>query len=127
MATLEQIKYRSNTKKLEFDVKHRDSPRALLLILEAPKLELKALPPHLSYVLLRRDDTFNVIIAAKLNRKQVECLVAILKRFERARGWRLLRILLGSFPVFFPTKFNPCKITNRVLSTKEGRIHLYKK
>ena len=30
---------------------------------EAPKLELKALPPHVRYVFLGRDETLSVIIA----------------------------------------------------------------
>ena len=50
---------------------------------KAQKLELKVLPPHMRYVLLGRDDTFSVIVAENLNRKQVEFLVVVIKRFKQ--------------------------------------------
>ena len=67
MDTLERNEYRSRTKKLELEMKHRESPPARPSIIEAPKLELKALLPHLRYVFYSRDDTLRVIIASKLN------------------------------------------------------------
>ena len=57
VASLERSEYRSKSKKLENDMKHHESPHAIPSIEEAPKLDLKALPPHLMYVLLGRDDT----------------------------------------------------------------------
>ena len=67
-------------------MKHRESPPARPSIEEAQKLELKALPSHLRYVFLGRDDTFPIIIASDLNVEQVECLIKMLKRFKRAIG-----------------------------------------
>ncbi|XP_049357604.1 uncharacterized protein LOC125822257 [Solanum verrucosum] len=48
VAALDKCEYRSKLKKLELDMKNRESPPARTSIEEAPKLELKALPPHLS-------------------------------------------------------------------------------
>jgi len=50
VAALDRCKYRSKPKKYELDMKNRESPPARPSIVEAPKLELKALPPHLRYV-----------------------------------------------------------------------------
>ena len=52
-------------------MKHRESPPVKPSIEEAPKLELNALPPHLRYVFLVKDDTLLVIIASDLNVEQV--------------------------------------------------------
>ena len=62
-------------KKLELDMEHCESPPAKPSIEEAPKVELKALPPHLRYVFLGKCDTLTVIIASDLNVHQVESLV----------------------------------------------------
>ena len=50
VAELDRCEYRSKPKKYELDMKNRESPPARPSIVEAPKLELKALPPHLRYV-----------------------------------------------------------------------------
>ena len=65
-------------------MKNREFPPAKPSIQEAPKLELKALPPHLKYEFLGNGDTLSVIIASDLNEQQVESLVKVLKRFKRA-------------------------------------------
>ena len=67
IAALEQGNYRSKPKKLELYMKHRKSPSMKQSIKQAPKLELKALPPYLRYVLWGRYDTSPVIIASDLN------------------------------------------------------------
>ena len=77
-------------------MKHCESPPTKPSIEEAPKLELKALPPHLRYVFLGRYDTFPVIIASYLNVQQVECLVEVLKRFKRAIGLTVVDIIGNS-------------------------------
>ncbi|XP_049391485.1 uncharacterized protein LOC125855851 [Solanum stenotomum] len=82
VAALDRCEYRSKPKKLELDMKNHESPPARSFVKEAPKLELKALPSHLRYVFLGKDDTLPVIIAAYLNGRQVECLVSVLKRFK---------------------------------------------
>ena len=74
-------------------MKHRESPLAKPSIVEAPKLKLKALPPHLRYVFLGRDDILPVIIALDLNVQQVECLVEVLKMFKRDIGWTIADII----------------------------------
>ena len=74
-------------------MQHRESPPAKPSIEEAPKLDLKALPPHLRYVLLGKGDTLPVIISSDLNMQQVECLVEVLKRFKRAIGWTIADII----------------------------------
>ena len=67
VAALDKCEYRSKPKKYELDIKNRESPPARPSIVEAPKLELKALPPHLRYVYLGEENTLPVIIAADLN------------------------------------------------------------
>ena len=46
VAELDQGDIRFKPKKLELDMKHRESPHVKSSIEKAPKLELKALPPH---------------------------------------------------------------------------------
>ena len=67
-------------------MKNRESPLAKPSIEEDPKLELKALPPHLRYEFLGNGGTLPVIIVSYLNEQQVESLVKVLKRFKRAIG-----------------------------------------
>ena len=74
-------------------MKNRESPPAKPSIEKAPKLELKALPPHLRYEFLGNGDTLPVIIASYLNEQQVESLVKVLKRFKRAIGWTIADII----------------------------------
>ena len=45
------------------------------------------------YVLLGRDDTYPVITDANLNGQQLECLVAVLKRFKQAIDWTIADII----------------------------------
>ena len=52
-------------------MQNRESQHIKTSIEEAPKLELKALPPHLRYVFLGKDDFLPVIIASDLNVDQV--------------------------------------------------------
>ena len=74
-------------------MKNRESPPAKPSIEEAPKLELKSLPPHLRYEFLGNGDTLPVIIASNLNEQHVESLVKVLKRFKRAIGWTITDII----------------------------------
>ena len=93
VAALEQNDYQSKPKKLELDLKHHESPPARPSIVEAPKLDLKAIPPHMRYVFLGGDDTLPVIIVTELNAQQVEYLVAVLKRFKRDISWTIVNII----------------------------------
>ena len=70
---------------------------------EAPKLELKALPPHLRYEFSGNGGTLPVIIASDLNEQQVESLVKVLKRLKRDIGWTITDII-GIPPSFFSNK-----------------------
>ena len=86
VAALDRGDVRFTPKKFELDMKNRESPPAKPSIEEAPKLELKALPPHLRYEFLGNGDTLPVIIASDLNEQQVESLVKVVKRFKKAIG-----------------------------------------
>ena len=74
-------------------MKNRESPPAKPSIEEAPKLELKDLPPHLRYEFLGNGDTLSVIIASDLDEQQVQSLVKVLKRFKTAIGWTIADII----------------------------------
>ncbi|XP_049399781.1 uncharacterized protein LOC125863840 [Solanum stenotomum] len=87
VAALDRFEFHSKPKKLELDMKNRDSPPTKSSVEEAPQLELKALPSHLRYVFLGRDGTLPVILAANVNEVHIEALVSLLKRFKRAIGW----------------------------------------
>ena len=82
VAELERGKFCSKQNKLELDVKHSKSPPAKPSLEEAPKLDLKVLPPHLRYIFLGTDDTLPIIIASNLNVNQLEYLLEKLKRFK---------------------------------------------
>ena len=93
VAALDRGDVRFKPKKYELDMKNRVSPPAKPSIEEAPKVELKALPPHLRYEFLGNGDTLLVIIASDLNEQQVESLVKVLKRFKRAISWTIVDII----------------------------------
>ena len=63
VATHERNEYWSKPKKLELELKHCESRLVKKSIVEAQKLGLKAIPPHMMYVFSGRDDTLLVIIA----------------------------------------------------------------
>ena len=84
-------------------MKNCESPPVKPSIEEAPKLELKALPPHLRYEFLGNGDTLPVMIASDLNGQQVESLVKVLKSFKRAIGWTIADII-GIPPGIFSPK-----------------------
>ena len=67
VAALDRGYVRFKLKKYELDMKNCESPPAKPSIEEAPKLELKDLPPHLRYEFLGNGDTFPVIIALDLD------------------------------------------------------------
>ena len=93
VAALDRGDVRFKPKKYELDMKNRKFPPTKSSINEAPKLELKALPPYFKYELFGNGDTLSVIIASYLNEKQVEILVEVLKRFKRAIGWTIADII----------------------------------
>ena len=64
---LDQDRVWLKPKKYDLDMKNREFPHAKPSIEEAPKLELKDLPPHLRYEFLGNGDTLLVIIASDLD------------------------------------------------------------
>ena len=74
-------------------MKNHESPPVKPSIKDAPKLELKALPPHLRYEFLGKGDTLPVIITSDLDEQQVKSLVKLLKKFKRAIGWTIADII----------------------------------
>ena len=99
-------------------MKNRESPPTKPSIEKAPKLELKALPPHLRSEFIGNGENLPVIIASDLNEQQVESLVKVLKRSNEPLG-RLLQTLLGSLLVFVLIKSNSYPIISQVLSTRD--------
>ena len=93
VAALDRGDVRFKPKKYELDMKNHESPPAKPSIEEAPKLELKALPPHLRYEFLGNGDTLLVILASDLDEQQVKSLVKVLKRFQRDIGWTIVDII----------------------------------
>ena len=93
VGALDRGDVRFKPKKYELDMKNRESPPAKPSLEEVPKLELKAIPPHLRYEFLGNGDTLPVIIASNLNEQHVESLVKVLKRFKRAIGWTITDII----------------------------------
>ena len=73
-------------------MKNCESPPVKPSIEEDPKVDLKALPPHLRYVFLEHGYTLLVIIASDLNVHQFESFVEVLKRFKRAIWWTIANI-----------------------------------
>ena len=93
VVALDWCDFQFKLNKLELDIKHRESPTTKPFTEEAPKLEIKALPPHMRYVFLGGDDTLPVIITSDLNVEQVEFLVEVLKRVKRAIDWTIVDII----------------------------------
>ena len=119
VAALDQGDVRFKLKKYELDMKNRESPPEKPSLEEVPKLELKALPPHLRYKFLGNGDTLPVIIASNLNEQHVESLVKVLKRFKRAIRWTIAAII-GILLVFALIKSKSCLIISQELSTRDS-------
>ncbi|XP_070032352.1 uncharacterized protein [Nicotiana tomentosiformis] len=67
-------------------------PPPKLSIDEAPKLELKPLPPHLQYAYLGGSYTLHVIVSSDLSKLQEEKLLRVLCKHKRAIGWTMYDI-----------------------------------
>ena len=98
--------------------KLKKSPPAKPSIDEAPKVEIKALPPHMRYVFLGKGDTLPLIIASDLNVHQVESLVEVLKRSKRSIGWTIADIIWIP-PGICSHKIQLIPIISKVLSTRD--------
>lgn len=80
-------------KRLDLNLKNRQTPPAKPSIEGPPILELKELPGHIRYVFLGESNTLPVVIATDLLEHQVEALVSVLKRYKRAIGWTIANII----------------------------------
>nr|GEW12764.1 reverse transcriptase domain-containing protein [Tanacetum cinerariifolium] len=67
---------------------------------EAPKVELKDLPPHLEYAFLEGDNKLPVIIAKELGDEEKSALIKVLKSHKRAIAWKLSDIQGNEFYCF---------------------------
>jgi len=54
---------------------------------EAPKVELKPLPPNLRYEFLVPNSTYPIIMNASLNEVETEKLLYVLKKYTKAKGY----------------------------------------
>ncbi|XP_017635606.1 uncharacterized protein LOC108477587 [Gossypium arboreum] len=61
-------------------------------ILQAPELELKALPSHLKYAFLGERNSLPVIISSKLLKVEEENLVQVLRDYKEVIGWTIVDI-----------------------------------
>ncbi|KAL4337572.1 hypothetical protein AHAS_Ahas12G0123600 [Arachis hypogaea] len=59
---------------------------------EAPKLELKALPPTLKYAYLGENKNYPVIISSYLSQDQEDELLKVLRKHKDAIGWTLANL-----------------------------------
>ena len=81
VAALDRGNVRFRPMKFDLDMQHSESPPTKTSIEEAPKLELKPLPPHLDMYSWKKMTLCHVIIASDLNVHQVESFMKVLKRF----------------------------------------------
>lgn len=81
-------------------MKNRAYYPAKRFIENTPKLELRDLPPHMSYVFSGKFETVLVIIVADLNGRQIKCLLSVLMWFKRAIGWTIAVLLVSLLKVF---------------------------
>jgi hypothetical protein len=72
---------------------------------EAPKVELKPLPPSLRYEFLGPNSTYPVIVNANLNEVETEKLIYVLKKYPKAIGYTIDDI----------KGINPSLCTHRIL------------
>ncbi|KAI3821733.1 hypothetical protein L1987_09305 [Smallanthus sonchifolius] len=76
-----------------------DSENTKPSIEEPPTLELKELPPDLSYAFLDEESKLPVIISSGLENDEKEKLLEVLKRHKKAIAWKLMD-LKGISPSF---------------------------
>ena len=64
---------------------------------EAAKLELKIMPPHLKYVFVEKNGSKPVIINSSLSTSKEERLIEILKANKGAIGWSISNLKWEEF------------------------------
>jgi len=93
VAELDRFEFRFKPKRLELDLRNRDTPPTISSVDEPQKLELKVFLSHLRYVFLGQNSTLPVVIVADLSEGQIEPLISVLKWFKRAIGWTIADII----------------------------------
>ncbi|GKB84754.1 reverse transcriptase domain-containing protein, partial [Tanacetum coccineum] len=94
---------------------------------EPPKVELKALPDHLEYVFLQRDDQLLVVISSSLSPLEKNKLLKVMKSHKKAIAWGIFDIK-GIDPSFYTHKilmeevYKPCVQPQRRLNPNMKEI-----
>ena len=88
------------------------------LPMEEPTLELKTLPSTLKYAFFDEEKAKSVIISSKLDIKQEEKLLEVLRQNEEAIGWTLTDLKgldpsLYTYPVFLEDESKPIREAQR--------------
>nr|XP_028954195.1 uncharacterized protein LOC103425555 [Malus domestica] len=73
-------------------VKFRIFNAMRIVLMKAPKLELKPIPEHLKYAFLGEDETLPVIISSQLTAEEGEKLIRVLKDHKTAIAWSIADI-----------------------------------
>ncbi|CAN6706506.1 unnamed protein product [Malus baccata var. baccata] len=73
-------------------VKFRIFNAIRIVLMKAPKLELKPIPEHLKYAFLGEDETLPVIISSQLTAEEGEKLIRVLKDHKTAIAWSIADI-----------------------------------
>ncbi|XP_070043251.1 uncharacterized protein [Nicotiana tomentosiformis] len=92
---------------------------------EAPKLELKPLPPHFQYAYLGSSDTLPVIVSSDLSKLQEEKLLRVLREHKRAIGWTMSDI--KDYMNFIASGVTPPELTlnNRRRFLHDVRLYMW--
>ena len=89
-----------------------EEPRYEELPMDEPNLELKTLPSTLKYAFLDEEKAKPVIISSKLDRKQEEQLLEVLRKNKEAIGWTLTDL----------KGLDPSLCTHRIFLEDESRL-----
>ena len=93
------------------------------LPMDEPSLELKTLPSTLKYAFLNEDKAKPIIISSKLDMKQEEPLLEVLRRNKEAIGWTLTDLKgldpsLCTHRIFLEDESRPVRVAQRRLNPK---------
>ncbi|CAN6576911.1 unnamed protein product [Malus baccata var. baccata] len=69
-----------------------DGESVKIVLMKAPKLELKPIPEHPKYAFLGEDETLPVIVSSQLTAKEREKLIRVLKNHKTAIAWSIADI-----------------------------------
>ncbi|XP_015163866.1 uncharacterized protein [Solanum tuberosum] len=78
VVSLDRFEFHFKPKRMELDIKNRDTPPEKSSVDEPSKLEFQVLSSHLQYIFLGQNSTLHVIIVADLS-EGLEALVSVLK------------------------------------------------